>query len=246
MAGESRESICKRLKITPEILDLFPDRLVDSELGEIPEGWEISTVSRIADVIDCLHSRKPERRTSGFPLLQLENIRDDGLLDMTNTYFVDQIDYKKWISRLEAREGVCVITNVGRVGAIAQVPHGVRAALGRNMTAIRCKEEFPFESYLFYCLRSAPMRAEINNKTDCGTILDALNVKSIPNLSFFLPRKELIRHFDLTVRPARRMMDLTLKNIIDLSKVRDTLLPKLISGEIRVPEVEHFLESVTR
>ena len=39
MAGESRESICKRLKLTPEILDLFPDRLVDSELGEIPEGW---------------------------------------------------------------------------------------------------------------------------------------------------------------------------------------------------------------
>ncbi|MBU2818149.1 restriction endonuclease subunit S, partial [Acidithiobacillus ferrooxidans] len=39
MAGESPESICKRLKLTPEILDLFPDKLVDSELGEIPEGW---------------------------------------------------------------------------------------------------------------------------------------------------------------------------------------------------------------
>jgi type I restriction enzyme S subunit len=50
MAGESREDICKRLKITPEILDLFPDRLVDSELGEIPEGWVVLTIGKIADI----------------------------------------------------------------------------------------------------------------------------------------------------------------------------------------------------
>ncbi|MBW9249955.1 MAG: hypothetical protein GJU72_13015, partial [Acidithiobacillus ferriphilus] len=50
MTGESRESICKRLKITPEILDLFPDRLVDSELGEIPEGWSYSRLGDVADV----------------------------------------------------------------------------------------------------------------------------------------------------------------------------------------------------
>ena len=51
MAGESRESICKRLKITPEILDLFPDRLVDSELGEIPEGWRVGTFGDYADIV---------------------------------------------------------------------------------------------------------------------------------------------------------------------------------------------------
>jgi len=50
MAGESRESICKRLKITPEILDLFPDSLVDSELGEIPEGWELGTLGKFFKV----------------------------------------------------------------------------------------------------------------------------------------------------------------------------------------------------
>jgi len=50
MAGESRESICKRLKITPEILDLFPDSLVDSELVEIPEGWELGTLGKFFKV----------------------------------------------------------------------------------------------------------------------------------------------------------------------------------------------------
>ena len=51
MAGESRESICQRLKLTPEILDLFPDRLVDSELGEIPEG------GGLALLVACLASK---------------------------------------------------------------------------------------------------------------------------------------------------------------------------------------------
>ena len=51
MAGESPESICKRLKLTPEILDLFPDRLVDSELGEIPEGWGVGTFGDYADIV---------------------------------------------------------------------------------------------------------------------------------------------------------------------------------------------------
>ena len=51
MAGESRESICKRLKLTPEILDLFPDRLVDSELGEIPEGWGVGMLDNLAALV---------------------------------------------------------------------------------------------------------------------------------------------------------------------------------------------------
>jgi len=45
-SGEPPESICRRLRLTPDLLALFPDRLVDSELGEIPEGWSASTLGR--------------------------------------------------------------------------------------------------------------------------------------------------------------------------------------------------------
>jgi type I restriction enzyme S subunit len=118
----------------------FPDRLIDSPLGPIPEGWEAATLGDIVDVVDCLHSKKPERRAEGWPLLQLSNIRDDGLLDVVDQYLISEEDYTRWISRIEASEGDCVITNVGRVGAVSQVPAGVRAALGRNMTGLRSKE----------------------------------------------------------------------------------------------------------
>jgi type I restriction enzyme, S subunit len=51
MAGEKPAAICRRLGLTKEMLDLFPNRLVDSELGEIPEGWE---VERIGNLIERL------------------------------------------------------------------------------------------------------------------------------------------------------------------------------------------------
>lgn len=51
MNGEPAESICRRLGLTTELLDPFPDRLQDSELGEIPEGWTIAPISDLAEIV---------------------------------------------------------------------------------------------------------------------------------------------------------------------------------------------------
>ncbi|MCG7853227.1 MAG: restriction endonuclease subunit S, partial [Methanosarcinaceae archaeon] len=182
------------------IADLFPDSFENSELGDIPKGWKTSDIGFIAEVIDCLHSKKPERRDSGKPFLQLINIRDDGLIDMKDTYFIDEDDYREWVSRMEASPGDCVITNVGRVGAVAQIPVGLKAALGRNMTGVRCKSSFPFPTFLIECLLSQAMKDEIIQKMDSGTILDALNVRNIPKLRFTIPSETIANFFEEKVR----------------------------------------------
>jgi type I restriction enzyme, S subunit len=202
--------------------------------NEKVETWPIGKIADIADVIDCLHSKKPERQESGKPFLQLSNILDDGLLDISDAYYITQEDYDFWISRIEARPGDCVITNVGRVGAVAQIPDGFKAALGRNMTAIRCKKEYPYPTFLIECLLSDSLRKEINNKTDTGTILDALNVKNIPLLQFAIPPHSLFLNFEKTVRPIRAKMEQNLKESQTLARLRDTLLPKLMRGEVRM------------
>ncbi|MGE3578214.1 MAG: restriction endonuclease subunit S [Vicinamibacterales bacterium] len=218
------------------LADLFPDSFEDSELGEIPKGWRVGTIGSIADVIDCLHSRKPERRESGLPLLQLSNIRDDGLVDMRDVYLIDGANYQKWVSRMEASPGDCLITNVGRVGAVAQMPTGQKAALGRNMTGIRCKPTSPFPTFLIECLLSGAMKDEMALNTDTGTILDALNVRSIPRLRFSRPSApNVLESFERLVRPLRAQMESNLVASQTLAALRDTLLPKLISGELRVP-----------
>jgi type I restriction enzyme S subunit len=217
------------------IAALFPGSFEDSELGEVPTDWKIISLGDFAEVIDCLHSRKPERVEEGLPLLQLGNIRADALLDMTDTYLITSEDYTKWISRMEASPGNCVVTNVGRVGAVAQIPSDFKAALGRNMTGIRCRTAYPFPTYLIQALTSSSMSEEIVRKTDSGTILDSLNVRNIPRLRIIVPPIQILALFERQCRPIRARMEANLKETSSLAALRDTLLPKLISGGMHVP-----------
>lgn len=214
----------------------------ESPLGPIPKGWRVVELSTIADTIDCLHSKKPSRQVSGKPLLQLWNIRDDGLIDMTDTYWITDQDYRTWTSRIEAQTSDCVITNVGRVAATAQIPQGLRVALGRNMTAIRCRKTFLFPTFLIECLRSPAMKDEIKLKIDTGTILDALNVRNIPMLRLVQPPLPLAEQFEARCHPIRAMMERNIAQNSTLASIRNALLPRLLSGEIRVKDAERFVE----
>lgn len=222
--------------------ELFPAEFEASALGPIPKGWKPGCIGDLADVIDCLHSKKPELLQQGRPYLQLSNIRDDGLLDTSSLSYVSDSDYEKWTSRIEASEGDCVITNVGRVGAVAQIPAGFCAAMGRNMTAIRLRAGSTYPSFLIELLLSPWMRAEIERRTDVGTILNALNVRSIPSLQFVLPTHSVLSVAEQTLRPLRASMEYNLARSAQLAKLRDTLLPRLISGKLRLAEAKEQAE----
>lgn len=233
----------KQQGIAPEGLDeataaLFPDGFEESELGLVPRGWSIGSIGKIAEVVDCLHAKKPELLSSGKPYLQLNTIRDDGLLDTSNISFISDADYHKWVSRIEVSKGDCVITNVGRVGAVAQIPESFCAAIGRNMTAIRMRKEWLYPTYLVELLQSPFMEGEIQRRTDIGTILDALNVRNIPLLRCVLAGQGILSAFENAARPLRAAMEANLERANTLATLRDTLLPRLISGQLRIPEVE--------
>lgn len=133
---------------------------------------------------------------------------------------------------------------MGRVGAVAQVPVGMRAALGRNMTALRCKMSFPLPTLLLEALVSDAVRNEVALNTDSGTILDSLNVRSIPKLRLVLPAANVARGFEAIARPLRAKMELNLVESRSLGVLRDAFLPKLISGQIRVRGAERVTDAV--
>lgn len=178
--------------------------MVESELGEIPKGWECSKTGEVVLVVDCLHSKKPNQipDDTGRILLLIENIADLGLLDVSKKFFISESDYKLWTSRIELSEGDCILTNVG-VDAIAQIPKGFNAALGRNMTGIRCKKGFDYPAFLITTLLLNSMKIEIENKKDTGTIMQALNVSSIPNLRFFKGVTTVLYKFEILTKNIR-------------------------------------------
>jgi len=206
-----------------------------SPLGEIPEGWVVKEMHEIADVIDCLHSKKPAECDDGpGVLLQLNNIGECGKLDMREQFRISAEDYRIWTSRIELAPGDCVVTNVGRVGAIAQMPEGVKAAPGRNMTAIRARPGELTPTYLLEYLLSSHMESEVAKKKDLGTIMDSLNVKGIVRLSVPCPPFEAMDRFESVARPIRRRIELLIEQVQNLRCTRDLLLPRLLLGKIEI------------
>jgi type I restriction enzyme S subunit len=199
---------------------------------EIPKEWELSNIGAIAKVSDCLHSKKPTQisKNTNRILLQIENIADLGLLDVSKKYFISESDYKIWTSRIEISEGDCILTNVG-VDAICQIPKGFKAALGRNMTGIRCREGFHYPAFLITLLLSNSMKEEIESKKDTGTIMQALNVSNIPKLRFIRSSNEVLDKFESKVYLIRTEMELLFLQVNKLIQLKDLLLSKLATIE---------------
>jgi type I restriction enzyme S subunit len=215
---------------------LFPDSMEESEHGAIPKSWSWITVGDIAAVIDCLHAKKPELHNEGYPYLQLDTISDSGVLRFENAGLISKEDYDKWTSRIEVQGGDCLITNVGRVGAVSQVPEHFKAAIGRNITAMRPKDSLLHGSFLIVSLLSDFMKKEIKRNTDSGTILEALNVKNIPKLIIPGPSDAVLLEFARLCDPLQlQIQELHAMNV-NLKKIRDSLLPRLISGELKIPD----------
>ena len=192
----------------------------------------------LADVVDCLHSKKPERTSDGPPLMQLNNIRDDGLLDRGLNYPISTEDYVEWSRRFEARAWDLVITNVGRVGAVARIPEGYVAALGRNMTGIRPRDAAESGSFIAVALLSNAVRREIELRTDAGSVMSALNVRSVPLLRLQYSSPAERRAFHDVASPLLEAADQSLSENATLAVTRDALIPLLISGKLRVRDAE--------
>ena len=205
-------------------------------IEEMKEGWIEGPLSDYCDVIDCLHSKKPEKiepeENSKF-LLQVYNISQQGCIDLTKKYYVSDEDYYEWVRRIELSSGDLIISKTGRVGAIAQIPYYLKTGIGRNLVAIHPKKPFTCE-YLKDLMLSKWMRRNIFLKTSDGTILQSLHVKSISALPVIFPGERCVKQYSEMIRPIHRKIMENLKSIDVVNDLRDTLLPKLMSGEVRV------------
>lgn len=194
-------------------------------------SYTLTPLGHIAEIIDCLHTKKPEAiNNTKYQLLQLENITDSGFLDLSSKYYISKPDYENWTRKCEIVEGDCVITNVGRIGAVSQAPNGTYAAMGRNMTCIRLKKNYPFYSYLITALLSEHIRNEISKNTDEGTIMGALNVKSIPLLLFPVFDFSVMNKLESILSPIRKSIEQNCITIQTLRQANKVLLVKHMRG----------------
>lgn len=201
---------------------------------KIPEGWEVKSINEVCDVIDCLHSKKPDfcYEDEDSYLLSLENITKEGYIDISEKYYISKKDFSEWTSRICVKENDFLFTNAGRAGDMGMIPNGIKCAIGRNITAVRSKKINPY--YLRCFFKSLYMKEQILNNLDKGCFFMSFNVRSIKQLSILIPKKENFHKFISFCEPIIKQLNKNNSEIQKLTNLRDRLLPLLMNGQVEV------------
>ena len=235
-----------------EISNLFPDSFEDSELGEIPSGWSVEELGDCS--LDISSGRRPKggidkNLAFGIPSIGAESIAPVGQFDFSKTKWVDaafaESAIKGWIQNYD----VALYKDGGKPGEFrprtALYGDGFpfeRAMVNEHVFLLRSSQLG--QPYLYYLFNFDLVLAQIIHKGSSKGAQPGLNQDEVRTSSFVKPIKGLLDIFNRTVEPGIRKQLLLGKECQALSELRDSLLPKLISGEIRIPDAERMLEEV--
>ena len=221
------------------IADLFPDRLVDSELGEIPEGWEVKAISDLADVVGgSTPSTKEPAYWEGPHYWATPK-------DLSALAFPVLLDTERRITDVGLERISSALLPVGTVLLSSRAPIGYLAiaeipvAINQGFIAMRPQRDV---SNLFLLQWAREAHETILSNANGSTFLEISkkNFRPIPTVA---PPTIVMEVFD---RVARQLYDRLVANEREsrtLADLRNALLPMLISGELRVPDVAHSLAS---
>ena len=218
------------------VRQLFPNSFVlDAEMGWIPEGWTVLSSGSVIDVRDGTHD-SPKKAETGYHLVTSKHITT-GELKLEDAYLISPDDYAKVNQRSRVDTGDILLTMIGTVGIPYLVMQpDVKFAI-KNIGLFRTSETPTLKNYFFYLLKSQGMQDYLAAR-QAGTTQKYLSLKVLRNILFVFPSEQVLQSFDSSLEPILRKYFHNTTANERLANLRNTLLPKLISGELRIPEAE--------
>ena len=218
-----------------EVDALFPATFQDSPRGPIPYGW---TVEPVGEVVSCVGGATPSTAEPRFweggthhwtTPKDFSSLQAPILLD-TDRRLTDAGIAKISSGLLPA--GTLLLSSRAPVGylAIAAMP----VAINQGFIALKCNERASNFFMLNWCQMNM---AEIESRAT-GTTFAEISKQNFRPILVVLPPKELMAAFTARVAPLYSQITANLHQSRTLATLRDTLLPKLLSGEIRVGKAE--------
>ena len=215
--------------LPPELWDLFPDRLADSELGKIPEGWKAGVVD---DAVEILSGGTPKTSVSDYwdgdipwyTAKDAPSLSDIFVLATERSITQAGVDNS---STKVLPVGTTIITARGTVGRLACL--GIPMAMNQTCYGIRGVEGYP-EFFTYWNVRNTV--SELQARTH-GTIFDTITRETFKIVEMVLAPTDVAEAFESVVIAPLKLILSGLRESRTLAAQRDTLLPKLVSGELR-------------
>lgn len=216
---------------------LFPEKLVESELGLIPEGWEIKPIKDLCTKVQ--NGGTPKRNEKSYwddgtiPWLTSGEVRQSIITAVENRITQLGLDKSsaKWVPELS--------TLVALYGATAGEVSLTSIPLTTNQAvcALMPKKEHQWYNYLQLKNRVAELAGKAVGSAQQNIskgLVESTEVLSVP--------ESLLETFNSQVENLFRLRICNLNENVELAKLRDTLLPKLLSGEIELGKTQELIE----
>ena len=221
--------------LPPDVAALFPDRLVDSELGEIPEGWEVVPLPEMIEVNPSRSLRKGEVA----PYLDMANMPTRG-------HSPDTVIDRPFGSGMRFTNGDTLVARItpclenGKTAYVDFLPHNRMGWGSTEYIVMRPMPPLPNE--FAYCLaRSTDFREfAIQNMTGTSG-RQRVPANALSQFLLPLPPEPIVVRFGKVVQPLFTRAGEAVRESRTLAALRDTLLPKLVSGELQVSMREQIL-----
>jgi type I restriction enzyme S subunit len=201
---------------------LFPDAMQDSELGEIPEGWGVSTVGEEFDVTMGQSPPGESYNESGEGVVFFQGRRDFGWRYPENRIYTTE-------AKRMANKGDTLLSVRAPVGDINKAK--VDCCVGRGLAAIRHKSGC--ESFTYYSMWN--LAQQFNSFDSEGTVFGSINQKDLKSLKTIKFSNHLLVQFSKVAENLDKQIQNYEAEMSTLVCLRDNLLPKLLSGELEIP-----------
>lgn len=221
------------------LYDLFPDRLVESELGEIPEGWEWVPASRLIG----FNPPEPLRKGTVAPYIEMSALPTSG-------GWPEPPVLRPFGSGMRFRNGDTLLARItpclenGKTAFVQCLPDNEVGWGSTEFIVMRPRRPVPKE-FGYLLARDEAFRAHAIRSMTGTSGRQRVQADSVAAFPVAMTSNEgLWQEFARVVIPAFKSIKANAEAIETLAQLRDTLLPKLISGELRVNNADAILETV--
>jgi len=221
------------------VAGLFPERLVGSEVGEIPEGWGVAPLHEVVDV----NPPRSLRRGVVAPYLDMANMPTSG---HSPNEVVDR-EFGSGMRFINGDTLVARITPCLENGKTAFVDFLEDGHVGWGSTEyIVLRPKSPLAEEYAYCLaRSAEFREFAIQSMTGSSGRQRVPAEALTHFRVAVPPRPIAEVFGRTVKPSFARASAAVRESRTLTAIRDSLLPKLISGELRVNDAELVMKEAT-
>ena len=226
----------------------FPAAFQRTEsMGWIPKGWEVQSIAEAAEKIGMgpFGSRitRDNFMEVGVPVIRGGNLTK-GFVDKNFVYLTE--DKATELKSANVFPGDIIFTHRGTIGQVGIIPNNSqhpRYVVSQSQMFLRINKQVTSSAYAFNYFKSGSgMERLLGYASQVGVPAIARPTTSLKSLPILIPEQEAVEAFDLQNTSYVNKINACEEQTEALTKLRDTLLPKLISGELRIPEAQQLTE----